>query len=96
LQPTAKRVKHSYSGRNRQITKDVVCLPPSTRDIESIPSGNYRGKLAAKGKHLSVVLYIITGQCLNFDFIVSIDWDTGVERFVFPFMTIHISSYNRC
>ena len=26
-----------------------MCLPPSKRDLESIPRGNYRGELAAKG-----------------------------------------------
>ena len=43
-----KRRSSTYSGRSRQVTKDIVCLRPSEREIESIPRGNNRGELAAK------------------------------------------------
>ena len=48
--PAAKRAKRSgYSGRSRIFTKDIVCLPPSDDEIISVPRGNVREQLAARG-----------------------------------------------
>ena len=49
--PPARKKRHatSYSGRSRQVTKDIVCLCLSEREMESIPRGNSRGELAARG-----------------------------------------------